>query len=451
MCSNNFAAIVSDNDGSAFITKAEFDSLKNDFQTQINQYNTSIDNKIDGAIAAYLAGIQVAKKSTLKSLIENLSADRRTFRSASWNNYNSRNVVAGDAGIQIVRMRGFFNFVNISGGPYYGLYVRILLNSGNDFQTISNYSSQPTYGWWTKVQYDNDMGIYYVPDQYQVREIMHYRATNGFFGSQYINESDWTWDASLDETNTVLTNTNTSPEPIKKTFRAKIPGELVDYVAATTATFENGTASTNFVGNLNSQSFSVVPSTSYWFLDGDNLSTFTDAKKFSLTTKVYRRNAQVYKRDASNVVTEVKSWNNNEADGTITTYSAKKMQLALTNIKNHTLSNIAGETVELYGGLPMCYLPGKTGKMKFNISLSQDAVVCLNYGQFDNSELSIADTDYDKNYGVIGAGTHQLELDMSDTKWNGRDEILWLKVNRTNSSVSAITINVSNIEFETEA
>ena len=37
------AAVVSDNDGSAFITKSEFDSLKNDFQSQLNAYNTSID------------------------------------------------------------------------------------------------------------------------------------------------------------------------------------------------------------------------------------------------------------------------------------------------------------------------------------------------------------------------------------------------------------------------
>ena len=57
---DSFAAIVSDNDGSAFITKAEFDSLKTNFQNQINQYNTSIDNKIDIAIAAYLAGVRVS-------------------------------------------------------------------------------------------------------------------------------------------------------------------------------------------------------------------------------------------------------------------------------------------------------------------------------------------------------------------------------------------------------
>ena len=63
MSINSFGAVVSDNDGSAFITKAEFDSLKNNFQTQIDQYNTSIDSKINGAIASYLAGINVAKKT----------------------------------------------------------------------------------------------------------------------------------------------------------------------------------------------------------------------------------------------------------------------------------------------------------------------------------------------------------------------------------------------------
>ena len=66
MSIENFAAVVSDNDGSAFITKAEFDSLKNDFQSQINQYNTSIDAKIDGAIASYLAGISLSKDTTYK-------------------------------------------------------------------------------------------------------------------------------------------------------------------------------------------------------------------------------------------------------------------------------------------------------------------------------------------------------------------------------------------------
>lgn len=60
-----FAAVVSDNDGSAFVTKAEFDALKEDFKEQIENYNDSIDMKIDGAIAAYLAGIRLANVDNL--------------------------------------------------------------------------------------------------------------------------------------------------------------------------------------------------------------------------------------------------------------------------------------------------------------------------------------------------------------------------------------------------
>ena len=68
---NSFAVVVSDNDGSAFITKAEFDSLKNDFQSQLDSYNTSIDSKIDSAIASYLAGISIEKTRKIDPIISN--------------------------------------------------------------------------------------------------------------------------------------------------------------------------------------------------------------------------------------------------------------------------------------------------------------------------------------------------------------------------------------------
>ena len=68
MSIESFAAVVGDNDGAAFITKAEFESLKNDFQSQINQYNASLDSKIDGAIASYLAGISVSSVTLTNTL-----------------------------------------------------------------------------------------------------------------------------------------------------------------------------------------------------------------------------------------------------------------------------------------------------------------------------------------------------------------------------------------------
>lgn len=63
-----FSAIVSDNDGSAFVTKAEFEALKTSFNKQIDDYNVSIDGKIDGAIASYLAGISLVSVTTLKNI-----------------------------------------------------------------------------------------------------------------------------------------------------------------------------------------------------------------------------------------------------------------------------------------------------------------------------------------------------------------------------------------------
>ena len=74
MSIESFAAVVGDNDGSAFITKAEFDSLKNDFQSQIDNYNTSIDSKIDGAIAAYLSGINFGREANLTCPITNYAS-----------------------------------------------------------------------------------------------------------------------------------------------------------------------------------------------------------------------------------------------------------------------------------------------------------------------------------------------------------------------------------------
>ena len=58
---SSFAAVGA-NDGSAFVTKAEFDALVNTFNEQMDNYEDSIVSKVDGAIANYLAS--QSKEST---------------------------------------------------------------------------------------------------------------------------------------------------------------------------------------------------------------------------------------------------------------------------------------------------------------------------------------------------------------------------------------------------
>ena len=85
----SFAAVVSDNDGSAFITKAEFDSLKNDFQSQLDAYNTSIDSKIDNAIASYLSGINIEAETTLLNNYNSMTLDGNKDRGVRWSSNNN--------------------------------------------------------------------------------------------------------------------------------------------------------------------------------------------------------------------------------------------------------------------------------------------------------------------------------------------------------------------------
>ena len=54
LAGKTFSAVVSDNDGTAFISYSEYDSLRSDFQKVLDGFNTGIDAKIANAIAQYI-------------------------------------------------------------------------------------------------------------------------------------------------------------------------------------------------------------------------------------------------------------------------------------------------------------------------------------------------------------------------------------------------------------
>ena len=73
LVADTYAAVVSENDGAAFITHAEFDSLKNEFQSKIDAFNVNIDNKLNNAISSYISGVSQAKKSERKPYVASYS------------------------------------------------------------------------------------------------------------------------------------------------------------------------------------------------------------------------------------------------------------------------------------------------------------------------------------------------------------------------------------------
>ena len=64
---NSYAA-VGGNDGSAFVTKAEFDAVVNTFNEQMDNYENGVVSKVDGAIANYLAGLSSTSTTTVSIL-----------------------------------------------------------------------------------------------------------------------------------------------------------------------------------------------------------------------------------------------------------------------------------------------------------------------------------------------------------------------------------------------
>ena len=64
---NSYAAVGA-NDGSAFVTEAEFDALVNTFNEQMDTYTSGLNAKIDGAIANYLGGLSNEKVLTQVNL-----------------------------------------------------------------------------------------------------------------------------------------------------------------------------------------------------------------------------------------------------------------------------------------------------------------------------------------------------------------------------------------------
>ena len=109
------ASIVSDSDGSAFITKAEFESLKNDFNSQVDSYNMSIDNKIDGAISSYLAGIDLAiDPINLYENYENLLGIKPIFVNSNYGMGSAAN--KGEVKVSVNREQAVNKYNNLGFG-----------------------------------------------------------------------------------------------------------------------------------------------------------------------------------------------------------------------------------------------------------------------------------------------------------------------------------------------
>ena len=83
---SSFAAVGA-NDGSAFITKAEFDSIVNTFNEQMDGYEKGLETKIDGAIANYLASFDDHETLTLKPHFIKVTGESLNITCRKWDEF----------------------------------------------------------------------------------------------------------------------------------------------------------------------------------------------------------------------------------------------------------------------------------------------------------------------------------------------------------------------------
>lgn len=167
-----FASIISDNDGSAFVTKSEFEALKNNFSMQIDNYNDSIDEKIDGAIASYLAGTQLLKKTPFDGFVEVTGSkpqiygrkkDYETIKKQFWNELTCNMTVFGTAAGTAASYLPFYS--NSNGGftdGQYSYWIFKVQSAKSPYKYMKGYQFD-TNGVITKI-YEEDQVIITISD-----------------------------------------------------------------------------------------------------------------------------------------------------------------------------------------------------------------------------------------------------------------------------------------------
>ena len=142
----NTYATQSSNDGSAFVTKAEFDTLMKNFNENMNIYQADLNAKIDAAIAGYISGLSgetsVGQRSIVNEINPKFVNDWVPFASDPGKRYKYFLYIAT-------------HWFNNTAGAYQGAEYEVSNDSGDRGSWKYNTSDQTWNG--VFVQYrDND-------------------------------------------------------------------------------------------------------------------------------------------------------------------------------------------------------------------------------------------------------------------------------------------------------
>ena len=370
ICTENFAAIVSDNDGSAFITKSEFEAMKRDFAEQVTNYNDSIDAKIDGAIASYLAGVRLENTSLINSILYKCNEAHSVSFASNW---AAPGTVVGDQCEIAVLFWGIFTQTSTNSSwpaetKYRQTFTGFMLSTKDNASTFKKstigtrgtYVCRPGYNDQYDKYYMDNLSFWKItPYAYALAFRWHSRLLGlinwndrASIGHNYISDTSvWELPAGSDF------GVNTTTGRIKFTGFQTAPSDQFfngTYVTGTTDQklktneISNGDNAYILAGNQVTGAVDIVKSDE-WNIVSDNycntFSTNTGSGFKLINAGVATATGNV------NVQTEMTNWPTNLPE--VRVYNKKNSQINASDMILNTWTNATGNLIYYWTGIPI--------------------------------------------------------------------------------------------------
>lgn len=464
------ASVVSDNDGSAFITKSEFDSLRSTFQSQINQYNTSIDSKIDNAIASYLSGIQTTVSTVLtdynKKMYDNNAESIKFIDYGTSTAYPiTNNTIYGEFALYCSMSqtnsaspanKNWWMVRMSSGGTFSGDNEWFDFGTDNAFYfiNISNNildSTMPggkAFSLANNSRYHNKLKIKH--------EYASHQANNNTFPT---DETAWL-DGMTKSFNVAIPNYNRSSGVFPSTevrsdfghsntsadFTSLLGEEWIAYSDTSSSKLRVGMMSSGAIPN---QTLVCVDYLNRSIYDG-NVITYTNMHSIGGVVRHYFFNDASATTMTIGINASIGSW-----PAKLTMYDHKKYSIPVSKLINVQASNIVSKPVYFYMGLPLTKVTKEgeiTLKARFYSESGNDVKLTIMDTSFDNTatpttkEYSNGGVIYDH---VLYTGTNDIS-DQKTIKFNKKavnsdTETLWFRLEDASDSDSKVYMLVDEM------
>lgn len=445
-CEISFAAIVSDNDGSAFVTKSEFEALKADFDSQIDNYNKSIDNKIDGAIASYLASMN-NKMASLTSIINRLPSKRRTYVAAI---ANPTTCTQDDFYIET---SGFWYMVRpiTRADGRYGGYALCGLNnleSGHNKKLWPKNNGKTSKYLFMDSTTINSTTYYYLTAN-TLKLLKYYLY---IFGAQVADESEFTSVRTYGGP-TSLTWTNTYNTIQSGNIKVSNQGDTVPTTQTLMLQVANSGSELTWVDRMGGST--IYTANSGCLLEADRLTWSFQKSNFSLGVSGQQarwgKHGEWTCTNSYNPTGSTTKINLNFKIPKITMYAGS-------NLIVRDVSNLAGEPVYYYNGIPLCKVPKSNGKLKITIkptinkntsSATSGLTIMIKSSKFGNKAITSetgTDIYFNKTYAASSVPKEiTVEID-EETIESARDKTLWVKAYASNTNCT-VTLETTSILY----